>query len=155
MYGWKATVILLLLLGGATLAQEGDKAKDEKPAEEKAPEETAPEERPTEERADDEVDNSLEDEIEDYTEGSDGLGLNIVIRSGNVRGALQIFGDVGFVYLDPPRAGRANSNFFNGSLDIFFTARVGDHFHVLSETVFQAFRKSASRAFSSRLAPSL
>ena len=80
---------------------------------------------------------ALEEAIDSVLE-DEGLGLAIVIRKGSTRGALQIFGDVGFIYTDPARDGRGNASFFNGSLDLFFTARVGDHFHVLSETVFQS-----------------
>ncbi|MHC4938850.1 MAG: hypothetical protein ACYTHK_07775 [Planctomycetota bacterium] len=76
-----------------------------------------------------------EEVVEDLA--SEGLGLNMVIGKGKTRGTFQLFGDVGFAYLDPARDGRGNANFFNGSVDLFFTARVGDHFHVLSETVFQ------------------
>jgi len=78
----------------------------------------------------------LKSEVEDLTE-QEGLGLNLVVHRGNVHGTFQIFGDVGFLYADPAVSGRGNAYFFNGSVDIFFTARVGDHFHALSETVFQ------------------
>ena len=80
-------------------------------------------------------DNARDDAIDDYAEQT-GLGLNIVLQNGNVRGTVQIFGDVGAVYSNPEAAGRAHAAFFDGSFDLFFRARVGDHFHVLTETVF-------------------
>jgi hypothetical protein len=82
-----------------------------------------------------EANEDLEEAVDDLA--NEGLGLNIIVRNGATRGTFQIFGDVGFHYLDPARDGRGNASFFNGSVDLFFTARVGDHFHVLSETVFQ------------------
>ena len=79
----------------------------------------------------------IEAEIDDVAEEA-GLGLNMVIgKDRNTRGTFQIYGDVGGLWSDPARSGRGDAFFFNGSVDIFFTARVGDHFHVLSETVFQ------------------
>jgi len=79
----------------------------------------------------------IEDEIDNLAEES-GIGLDMVIGKGrSTRGTFQIFGDAGFVWADPSRPGRGDAFFFNGSVDLFFTARVGDHFHVLSETVFQ------------------
>jgi hypothetical protein len=67
----------------------------------------------------------------------EGLGLNMVVRRGSVWGIFQLFGDTGFNYLSPELANRGTTYFFDGSVDLFFTARVGDHFQVLSETVFQ------------------
>ena len=87
------------------------------------------------ERLDSLEESTLEEDVDDLA--GEGIGLNIVVRNGNTRGTFQIFGDVGFSYADPARPGRGQGWFFNGSLDLFFTARVGDHFHVLSETVFQ------------------
>jgi hypothetical protein len=83
------------------------------------------------------VDAAIEEATEDYLEDDGGIGLDFRFRKGNVRGALQFFGDVGLRYDDPAVPGRGDYFFFNGSLDIFFTAQVGDHFQILSETVFQ------------------
>lgn len=71
--------------------------------------------------------------VEDVEEG---LGLNMVVRRGNVWGIFQLFGDVGAAYASPEVPNRGNAYFFDGGIDLFFTARVGDHFQVLSETVF-------------------
>lgn len=66
----------------------------------------------------------------------EGLGLNMVVQRGTVWGIFQIFGDTGFNYASPGPPNRGDAWFFDGGLDLFFTARVGDHFQVLSETVF-------------------
>ncbi len=68
--------------------------------------------------------------------GDHGLGLNLVVDSGSVRGVFQLFGDVGLRTDNPEVPGRSNTFFFSGSTTFFFTARAGDNFHVLSETVF-------------------
>jgi hypothetical protein len=73
-------------------------------------------------------------EVEAYVD--EGLGLNLVIHRGSTHGVFQIFGDVGASYNNPENEGRSNAYFFNGGLDFFLTARFGDHFHGLSETVF-------------------
>jgi hypothetical protein len=83
-----------------------------------------------------EVDEAIEEATDDYLDDG-GIGLDLTFRKGNVRGALQFFGDVGMRFDDPALPGRGDYFFFNGSLDIFFTAQVGDHFQILSETVFQ------------------
>jgi hypothetical protein len=88
------------------------------------------------ERLDSLEESSRDEDVDEFA--GEGVGLNLVIRNGETRGTVQFFGDVGFMYSDPAaRDGRGQAWFFNGSLDLFFTARVGDHFHVLSETVFQ------------------
>lgn len=88
------------------------------------------------ERLDSLEDSSRDEDVDDMA--GEGIGLNMVIRNGDNRGEFRLFGDVGFLYADPAaRAGRGQAWFFNGSLDLFFTARVGDNFQVLSETVFQ------------------
>jgi len=152
MKWWKAVLAVQLLLGATALADDAAQDGRIKDLEEENKGLRARVERleakDGEQGTDDDAD--LEEEIEDYTEGEDGLGLNIVINKGTVRGALQFFGDVGFVYTDPARAGRGNGSFFNGSLDIFFTARIGDHFSVLSETVFQTKVGSGNAPDSSR-----
>jgi hypothetical protein len=79
-------------------------------------------------------DDALEQEVEDYLD--EGLGLNLVIHRGNVHGIFQIFGHVGFNWNNPEIAGRSNGFFFSGGVDFFLTARAGDHFRMLSETVF-------------------
>jgi len=126
-------VLLLLLLGGVVTAQENDHDTRISTLEE--------ENRDLRQRLDavESADTDREDAIEDELDemADDGLGLDMVIRKGHTQAIFQIFGDVGFIYADPERSGRGNAYFFNGSLDLFFTARVGDHFQVLSETVFQ------------------
>lgn len=77
---------------------------------------------------------ALEEDVEAYVE--EGLGLNLVIQRGSTHGIFQIFGDVGVDYDNPEVPGRSNAFFSNGSIDFFLTARFGDHFHALSETVF-------------------
>lgn len=72
----------------------------------------------------------------DVEEAVDGLGLNMVVKRGNVWGIFQIFGDTGISYASPELPNRGELFFFDGGIDLFFTARVGDHFQVLSETVF-------------------
>ncbi len=72
----------------------------------------------------------------DAKDAEEGLGLNMVVRRGDVWGIFQLFGDTGFNYLSPELPNRGGTYFFDGTVDLFFTARVGDHFQVLSETVF-------------------
>ncbi|MDH3590859.1 MAG: hypothetical protein OER88_03215, partial [Planctomycetota bacterium] len=88
---------------------------------------------------------SLADAIESYLserdaetleDGDTGIGLNLVVENGTVRGVFQLFGSVGLRSDNPEVPGRSNTFFFNGGAAFFFTARAGDHFHVLSETVF-------------------
>jgi len=90
-------------------------------------EETSPEEALARKEA-------LARDVESYVD--EGLGLNLVIRRGNVRGTFQIFGDTGVSYANPEMPNRGHTFFFDGNIDFFFTARVGDHFRVLTETVF-------------------
>jgi hypothetical protein len=73
-------------------------------------------------------------EVDAYVQ--EGLGLNLVIHRGNTHGVFQIFGDVGAAYNNPEVEGRSNGYFLSGGIDLFLTARFGDHFHALSETVF-------------------
>jgi hypothetical protein len=82
----------------------------------------------------DDEETQLQETVEEYVD--EGLGLNLVIRRGSVQGIVQLFGSVGVRYDNPEVPGRSNTFFFNGNMDLFFTARAGDHFHVLSETVF-------------------
>jgi len=77
---------------------------------------------------------ALEREVESALD--EGVGLDLVVRRGDAMGTFQLFGDVGFRYDEPAVDQRANAYFFNGTCDLFFTARVGDHFRGLSETVF-------------------
>lgn len=72
----------------------------------------------------------------DMEAAQEGLGLNMVIRRNNVWGIFQLFGDTGVNYASPEVPNRGSVFFFDGSVDLFFTARVGDHFQALSETVF-------------------
>jgi len=80
--------------------------------------------------------NDKETLAREIDEAQEGLGLNMVVQRGKVWGIFQLFGDTGFNYLSPSLPNRGNSYFFDGSADLFFTARVGDHFQVVSETVF-------------------
>ncbi|NJN14722.1 MAG: hypothetical protein HC813_03690 [Planctomycetes bacterium] len=79
----------------------------------------------------------IETAIEGLLAEEEGLGLNMVARTGEVRAMLQVFGDVGFDWAERPPSERAHSRFFLGGLNLFFTAQVGQHFSVLSETVFK------------------
>ena len=72
----------------------------------------------------------------DVKDVEEGVGLNMAVRRGNVWGIFQLFGDTGMNYFSPELPNRGNAYFFDGGIDLFFTARVGDHFQVLSETVF-------------------
>jgi hypothetical protein len=72
----------------------------------------------------------------DVEDTAEGLGLNMVVKRGNVWGIFQLFGDTGLTYASPEIPNRGELFFFDGGIDLFFTARVGDHFQVLSETVF-------------------
>jgi hypothetical protein len=76
----------------------------------------------------------LEEDIEEFL--AEGLGLNLVIRNGNVTGIFQLFGDVGADFQNPEVGGRGHAFFHSGTVDLFFTVRAGDHFQALSETVF-------------------
>jgi len=91
---------------------------------------------------------TLDEVVDEFAD--EGLGLNMVLRKGNTSGTFQLFGDTGFSYDDPAPDGRGNASFFNGSVDLFFTARVGDHFHALSETVFQTRVGSGNTSDSSK-----
>jgi hypothetical protein len=72
----------------------------------------------------------------DVADAEEGLGLNMVVRRGSVWGIFQLFGDTGVSYASPSLPNRGNAFFFDGGIDLFFTAHVADHFQVLSETVF-------------------
>ncbi|MHC4954681.1 MAG: outer membrane protein [Planctomycetota bacterium] len=141
---WRIVAWALLLAGGFAFAQDDSDADDNKRLTDLENENKDLRERierlegnsgGATEGADDALTEDLEEDLDDIA--SEGLGLNLVIRKGNSSGIFQIYGDVGFVYQDPERSGRGNAYFFNGSVDLFFTARVGDHFQILSETVFQ------------------
>jgi hypothetical protein len=56
----------------------------------------------------------------------------------------QLFGDTGMTYMNPEFTNRGHAFFFDGGIDLFFTARVGDNFRVLSETVFLTLVGDAS-----------
>ncbi len=79
------------------------------------------------------VQQAVASDVEDTAEG---LGLNMVVKRGSVWGIFQLFGDTGVTYASPELPNRGEAFFFDGGIDLFFTARVGDHFQVLSETVF-------------------
>ncbi len=76
--------------------------------------------------------------VQDYEEQSAGVGLNMLVRRNDITAMFQIFGHVGAVYSNPEKTNRSNTFFFNGSVDFFMSAKIGDHFQVLSETVFQS-----------------
>ncbi len=64
----------------------------------------------------------------------EGPGLGLSVQRGEIRASLQVFGDTGFEYQNPEIDDRAHSSFFFGSVSLFATAQVGEHFQVLSET---------------------
>jgi len=80
---------------------------------------------------------SLRAEIERYAAREDGVGLAIVLRRGPIHASIQVFGDVGVSYLNPDPAPRAHTSIVLGGVNVFATARVGDHFQALSETVIK------------------
>jgi hypothetical protein len=122
--------LLLVLLCAAAFAQADDNPNEMQDLKERVSK--LEEEKAARDKADAEA---LAQEVKHAEE--EGLGLNMVIRRGNVWGIFQLFGDTGFNYLSPELPNRGTAYFFDGSVDLFFTARVGDHFQVLSETVFQ------------------
>jgi hypothetical protein len=68
-------------------------------------------------------------------EASSGLGLDL--RYGDVRIAPKVFGDVGFSFIEP-RHDELSPTFFLGELDFFVTARFGEHWQALAETVVES-----------------
>jgi len=72
----------------------------------------------------------------------EGLGLAIERRHGIVRATLQIFGDVNAFYQSPDAPDRANVTLVFGGVNLFATAQVGDHLHVLNETVIKTHESS-------------
>ena len=60
------------------------------------------------------------------------------VAYGDVDVTFQMFGDVGGRYLDPAMPSYGNSSFFIGMVDFFVTAKIGEHFQVLSETVISS-----------------
>lgn len=76
----------------------------------------------------------LAEEADSYAKG-EGIGLAMEKRNGIVRATLQLFGDVNAIYQSPDPGGRANTSFVFGGVNFFATAQVGDHVHILSETV--------------------
>jgi len=77
---------------------------------------------------------ALEKEV-DAVLDEDVIGLGLTARQGDIVATLQIFGDVGFNYENPEAPQTAHASFFVGGVNAFFTAQVGEHFQVLSETV--------------------
>lgn len=86
------------------------------------------EKREAQEEAGGEVDGSAAEESP---------GLGIVARYSKVLATFQLFGDVGFRYQNPEPVDRSHASFFFGSFDIFATARLGERFHVVSETLIR------------------
>ena len=58
-------------------------------------------------------------------------------RYQEVTATFQLYGDVGFRFADPGPGSASETTFSFGSQDLFMTARIGDHFQVLSETVLE------------------
>lgn len=125
-------LLALGLLAGFAIAGEGDAERIAKL--ERKNKDLEERLRRVEERSDADDPSTLAEDVEDYFD--EGLGLNLIVSRGNVHGVFQLFGDVGTRYDNPAVPGRSFAFFFNGSMDLFFAARAGDHFHVLSETVF-------------------
>ncbi len=73
---------------------------------------------------------------EDPGDASEDDETGMGIHRGNLRIAFQLFGDVGFMYNSRPED-EGNTAFAFGSMDLFTTAQMGDHFRVLSETVWE------------------
>jgi len=65
-----------------------------------------------------------------------GEGEGLYFRSGAVDGTFLIFGDVDSSYRNPASGG--NVQFEMGDLDVLANVNLGDHFRVLSETVFHS-----------------
>jgi hypothetical protein len=70
--------------------------------------------------------------------GESGGGQGLTSRFGDSQLTLQLFGDYGFGYRDPPPLDQSHSNFEFGSLGMLVTGRIGDHFRILSETLVEA-----------------
>jgi hypothetical protein len=71
------------------------------------------------------------------TGATEDIGLGLIARYGAIRASFQIFGDAGFGYANPSEEGSASASFASGSLDLFSTAQIGEHFQALSEVVFE------------------
>jgi hypothetical protein len=80
------------------------------------------------------LDEVQEQQIEDTAPDRYGMGTSY----GDLDVTFQLFGDVGFRYDDPAQPTFGESAFVVGSLDFFVTAKLGEHFQVLSETVGHA-----------------
>ena len=68
-----------------------------------------------------------------YLEEDDGLGMHV--QYADVGATFQVFGDVGFDYLNPEPADEGHTSFFLGSVDFMINMSFGDHWRALSETV--------------------
>ena len=88
-------------------------------------------------------------EVSDASEAeqTEGIGLGLTAHYPNVRASFQLFGDAGFIYADPPEADVDKATFVLGSLDLFTTAQLGDHFQVLSEIVTEGGTDSNEISF--------
>jgi hypothetical protein len=70
-------------------------------------------------------------------DSTEDVGLGLIARYGNVRASFQMFGDAGFGWSNPSQADTSNASFAIGSIDLFSTAQIGEHFQTLSEIVFE------------------
>ena len=80
------------------------------------------------------LDEVQQEQLEATTPDRYGLGASY----GDVDVTFQLFGDVGFRYDDPALPSSEETSFFIGTLDFFVTAKLGEHFQFLSETVGHA-----------------
>jgi len=80
---------------------------------------------------------ALPQDVPNEGEAVETLGLGLSTRRGDIWATLQLFFDVNFTYDDPEREDRGHAAFGFGQMNAFFTARIGEHFHVLSETVIK------------------
>lgn len=77
-----------------------------------------------------------EDPASPAEDGVSDSGLSA--RYGQLQLTLQIFGDVGFSYRNPPRGDDAHASFFFGSLGLLTSAQIGERFQALSETLIES-----------------
>jgi hypothetical protein len=75
--------------------------------------------------------------IKELESQDDSSAPGIVGRYGDVFVTFNSFADYGLAWSNPPEPGRNSTAFAFGSLDFFLTARLGDRFHVLSETILE------------------
>ncbi len=71
------------------------------------------------------------------TDTTEDVGLGLIARYGAIRASFQIFGDAGFGWSNPQSPDQSNAAFALGSLDLFSSVQIGEHFQALAETVFE------------------